>query len=58
MWCFFDQLGLAIDIDIDIDKNGLTDFFQMEIIDSVNNKNGYVASQLMTIKDPFNGEAD
>ncbi len=46
--------GLAIDID----KNGLTDFFQMEVIDSVENKSGYVASQLMTIKDPFNEEAD
>ncbi|MDC3106346.1 hypothetical protein OA528_04535, partial [Gammaproteobacteria bacterium] len=46
--------GLAIDID----RNGVTDFFQMEVIDSVGNKSGYVASQLMTIKDPFSSGND
>ena len=45
-------------VTIDIDKNGSNDFFQIQVIDSVEGKSGYVGSQLMTLKDPFITEND
>lgn len=45
-------------VTLDIDKNGFNDFFQIQVIGSVEGKSGYVASQLMTLKDPFATEND